>query len=123
MIGPALLCVPERRRWKSKFIESVLPRAEAALRKSRRVIRAIDAVEGIDHYRSVLDAALACIVPELRAAMSAHYDRAAPPLGVLLGVDGVAAVDARIAGFVEMVQGLGDEAVEAAIVEARKAAP
>ena len=123
MIGPALLCVPERRRWKSKFVESCLPRAEAALRKSRKVIRAIDAVEGIDNYRSVVDAALACLVPELRAAMFAHYDRSAPPLGALLGVEGVAAVDARIAGFVELVRGLGDEAVEAAIVEARKVAP
>jgi len=107
--------VEQRRVWRSRWIASCLPRAEAALRKAPKVVTAIDRVEEISEYRSVMDAAVACLLPELRADLTAFYARCGPPLAERDAAV-LARLDARLATVVEEVAQLETEESRVAVL-------
>lgn len=108
----------QRTVWKSRWIASCLPLAEAALRKHRNVLEAVDRVEGHGDYASVMDAMVAAFLPELRGAMVAFYEEKGPPLREHPAAE-VAQLDARLAGFIAAVAPLTEDEQVAAILAVR----
>lgn len=101
MIGlrQEIVCAQRRRAWKSKWIASCLPLAEKALRRAPRLIEALDLSVGLDNYRSVLDAAVAAVLPELREPMRQFYRGRGPRLQDGFPAEAVARFDDRLARF------------------------
>lgn len=101
MIRLEVVCA--RRTWRSRWIASCLPLAERALRRAQRVVEAIDQAVGLDNYRSVLDAAVAAVLPELREPMRRFYEQRGPALREGFPAEAVARFDERLAWFVKEV--------------------
>jgi hypothetical protein len=109
----------QRRRWRSPFLASCLPKSEALLRRHPDLISAIDRVESIDEYESVMDAAVACFLPEIRPAMAAFYKGKGRPLREFPAA-AVAKHDARLAALVKELHKLDESTAVAAILVLRK---
>lgn len=104
----------QRQPFQSRWIAGCLPKSVKILKRSKTVVEAIDDAVGLGNYRSILDAAVAAVIPELRPAMDRFYERKGPPLREFpVGVIGE--FDSRLASFVEAVAKLDRRAIRTAL--------
>lgn len=101
--------------FRSLWIASCLPRAEAALRAAPRVVRAIDRAVGFDNFNSVMDAAVAAVLPELREPIARFYAGRGPRLADGYSAEAVARFDAGLAAFVEAAAHISRAEIGAAL--------
>lgn len=117
MVQQPVMVQAQRAVWRSRWVASCLPLSEAALRRHPHVLDAIERVEPGD-YKSSMDAAVACFLPELRGPMADFYAGRGQSM-VDYPPAKVASYDESLASFVEQIYGMNVEDAAAVIVAMR----
>lgn len=96
---------------------SCLPRSEEALRTTPILVEILEAEKKLELYRSVMDAALACFVPEARVALRLHYAGKGELLQNILPSKAIARLDERLSSILMEIGKLQPIYIQLAVSE------
>lgn len=84
--------------WSSAFLPSVLPKSETYLQcaDGMAVLEMLSRFEEANHFKGVLDLALAIVEPDLRPVMLEFYERGGPSLDELRGARALVRIDKKL---------------------------